>query len=251
MSKLESATKAIKELKVEKVSNIPTDKGIRNLYNKFLTTGSVLDLPRNGRPTKITDDDKINKVKDALAANPNLSLRELALLAGVSKTSMSRMMHRFPGQVKPRSMLAAPKEKLVVKRSSKLQNKSNSVKKTDSVKRVPAAGTLVVHSPEKSVTSSSLNHIVQSSVLHSQLSSNNHSSIHVLSNSIPANNYQVESSGCSIEHGQYFQHAADYEANARPNSQQQNQAIFTSAPNPNIINQLDDSDWATISYFSS
>ena len=37
---------------------------IRNLYNKFQTTGNVNDLPRSGRPTSMTDETKKEAIKN-------------------------------------------------------------------------------------------------------------------------------------------------------------------------------------------
>ena len=62
MCKFDSQVQVITVLKNEKVSNVPSIQTITKLYNKFLEFGTVLDLPRSGRP-KISDEMSIEPIR--------------------------------------------------------------------------------------------------------------------------------------------------------------------------------------------
>jgi transposase len=69
MAKLESATAVRRTLQRGNVSDIPNEKTIRHIYDKFLETGSVEDRERPGRPSSVTEEKK-EEIVEALAKTP-------------------------------------------------------------------------------------------------------------------------------------------------------------------------------------
>ena len=55
-AKFESVSLVRRELQKE-FRDIPTDKTIRKIYEKFCVTGSVDELPHDGRPKKYNEND--------------------------------------------------------------------------------------------------------------------------------------------------------------------------------------------------
>ena len=77
MTKSEPATAVRRTLQRENVSDIPTERTIRYIYDKFLETGSVEDRQRLGRPSSVTEE-KEEEIAKALAKTPMASIRRLS-----------------------------------------------------------------------------------------------------------------------------------------------------------------------------
>ena len=65
MGQFQSPTLVIRALRREGLPEIPTVSAIINLYDKFCSFGTVLDLPREGRP-KISDQESTELIKGIL-----------------------------------------------------------------------------------------------------------------------------------------------------------------------------------------
>ncbi len=102
MAKLESATAVRRTLQRENVSDIPTEKTIRHIYDKFLETGSVEDRERPGRPSSVTEEKK-EEIVEALAKTPMTSIRRLSQEVNMS-TSLVHHTMRYVLKYKPYKM---------------------------------------------------------------------------------------------------------------------------------------------------
>ena len=60
---------------------------------KFSSKGSVDDEPRSGRPRSSRTKDLVKSVKVKISRNPRRSLKKMAAEAGISPTSMRRLVH--------------------------------------------------------------------------------------------------------------------------------------------------------------
>lgn len=67
---------------------------VGRLINRFKETGSVADLPRSGRPKTATDLMSTQIVLETLSASPKKSTRKLSQEAGVSQSSVWRILHK-------------------------------------------------------------------------------------------------------------------------------------------------------------
>ena len=56
---------------------------------------SLEDEHRSGRPVDTVHDRNIKAVKDCVMANRRVSIHQIALITGVSETSMKRILHKF------------------------------------------------------------------------------------------------------------------------------------------------------------
>ena len=70
---------------------------IRAVVNKFLSTGSVEDAPRTGRPRSARTDETIAAVAQDVEENPSTSTRHRAQQVGVSERSLRRILHEELG----------------------------------------------------------------------------------------------------------------------------------------------------------
>ena len=70
----------------------PTRHTLANLNKKFEQTGSVVDLPRSGRPKSVTNKRNLQAVADAMGVNPKKSMRTVSKEIGISKSSMLRII---------------------------------------------------------------------------------------------------------------------------------------------------------------
>lgn len=82
-ARLESTTLVRRELSKAGWTQIPSESTINNLYNKFCEFGTVLDLPRSGRP-KISYEESTEPIMEILAENPKSTLTEIAAATGIS-----------------------------------------------------------------------------------------------------------------------------------------------------------------------
>lgn len=65
-------------------SRCPNHDTVRDLFNKFLGTGSVLNAPRSGRPTILTTE-KLHEISAIMLRSPTKSTCKLAQEVGISK----------------------------------------------------------------------------------------------------------------------------------------------------------------------
>ena len=59
---------------------------------RFSETGSILDLPRSGRPLKFDENEK-SEIKGILAEKSKSSLSEISIITGMSRMTISNYMH--------------------------------------------------------------------------------------------------------------------------------------------------------------
>ncbi|XP_059612592.1 protein GVQW3-like [Phlebotomus argentipes] len=52
----------------------------------------VTDIERPGRPTTVTDEENVEKVKQIIQENPNLSIRAIAKILGITNGSVQRIV---------------------------------------------------------------------------------------------------------------------------------------------------------------
>ena len=74
----------------------PTDKSIRQLFCKFMRTGSVHDEPKSGRPRRSEED--VDSVAEAFRENPRMSTRSAALMLDIPQTSICIIIHKDLGK---------------------------------------------------------------------------------------------------------------------------------------------------------
>lgn len=72
----------------------PSPKGIRKMYNKIRTTGSVFNRPKSGRPKSATDEQNEVMTIGSVYMNQQQSLREIAMETGNSISSVWRILKR-------------------------------------------------------------------------------------------------------------------------------------------------------------
>lgn len=91
MSKLESPSSVRRHFQRENVSNIPSEKSIRAVFDKFIETGSVLDRERSGRLTFLTEE-KLDEIEEVLSNKSMVSIRHISQEVNLSKTVVHRAM---------------------------------------------------------------------------------------------------------------------------------------------------------------
>lgn len=72
------------------VKSGPTDKAIRELFNKFMRTGSVVDEKRTGRPKR--SEESIELVREAFEKDPELSIRRASSTLSISQTTIFKIL---------------------------------------------------------------------------------------------------------------------------------------------------------------
>ena len=76
-------------------TNPPSDKTLRNVFEKFMTTGSVLDLPRQGRPSM--DEDQVDNVKSFFEDHPTSSIRKASGDLEIPRETLRRTLRHVVG----------------------------------------------------------------------------------------------------------------------------------------------------------
>lgn len=66
---------------------------VSNIYRKFEATGSVRDLPRSGRPSKVQDENVIANVLNIVNQNPRTSTRALANATNNCRNTIMKILH--------------------------------------------------------------------------------------------------------------------------------------------------------------
>ena len=68
---------------------MPTLKAIKHVYEKFCEFGTVLELPKSGRP-KISDEQSTDLISEILEENPRTPLSHISSSTGLSKATVWR-----------------------------------------------------------------------------------------------------------------------------------------------------------------
>lgn len=96
MAEFKSPTLVHRALAQEGRNRLPNVSTISRLFNKFCSSGSVLNLPRPGRP-KVTTEQSIHKIEQILGEKPQATLGELSLATGVSRSTVRRRIKSMLG----------------------------------------------------------------------------------------------------------------------------------------------------------
>jgi hypothetical protein len=96
MAKLESPSSVRRHLQRENVSDVPSEKSIKAVYDKFIETGSVLDRERSGRPSLLTEE-KLDEIEEVLSDGSIISVRRVSQEVNLSKTVVHRGMRDVLG----------------------------------------------------------------------------------------------------------------------------------------------------------
>ena len=94
IGRLESASLDLREKAGEKWSSPPVESTIRHLYNKFCQFGTVLDLPRSGRP-KIDGEESMDAIMGILAEKPKSTLTEISAATNLSRATIQRQSYKL------------------------------------------------------------------------------------------------------------------------------------------------------------
>ena len=81
MARFECPTQVSRVLKGEGFKDIPSKVSIKRNYEKFCEFGTILDLPKSGRP-KISDDESTIPIIDILEDNPKSSSKQISAAIG-------------------------------------------------------------------------------------------------------------------------------------------------------------------------
>ena len=76
IAKLESYTLLKRYLQSQGWDNIPSEKTVRQVFQKFKDTGNVHDLPKSGRPS--LHDELHENIKEIFEERPTSSVRSVA-----------------------------------------------------------------------------------------------------------------------------------------------------------------------------
>lgn len=96
MAELKSTTLVIRALKSEGMDKPPTRWAIEDLYDKFCSFGTVLDLPRSGRP-KISSEESTDLIAEILEENPRSTLTQLSASTSLSRSTIQRRIKKEIG----------------------------------------------------------------------------------------------------------------------------------------------------------
>jgi hypothetical protein len=88
MARLQSVTLVQREWRKEFSQESPTDKTITSIYSKFLSTGSVHDVAKPGRPKEVEEGAVIQHFEN----QPSSSVRVAAIQLGVGHSSIHRAL---------------------------------------------------------------------------------------------------------------------------------------------------------------
>jgi len=89
MAKFESPTKVLRLLKSEGFVDLPAVASISNVSQNFCEFGTVLDLPRPGRP-KISEENSTCKILEVLDENDESTLTEISAQTNLSRSTVQR-----------------------------------------------------------------------------------------------------------------------------------------------------------------
>ena len=91
MSKFESLTTVKRKLQAEFGKQTPSLNCIKDVFERFTETGTVEDRERSGRPLVITEE-TVGKVHDVSEAERRQSIRTVAAVCAIPKTTVHRIM---------------------------------------------------------------------------------------------------------------------------------------------------------------
>ena len=91
MAKFESQSAVLRVLKSEGIENLPSITAISNLYEKFCQFGTVLDLPKSGRP-KISDEESTEPIRQIMEIAPKSTLSAISAATGINTVTISRRL---------------------------------------------------------------------------------------------------------------------------------------------------------------
>ena len=75
--------------------NPPSDKTLKQIYEKFMATGSVKDLPRTGRPS--IDEDQTDQIRDFFQQQPTSSVRAASADLDLPRETIRRTLRYVVG----------------------------------------------------------------------------------------------------------------------------------------------------------
>lgn len=81
---------------------------ISNLWRKFTETGSVHDLPRTGRPSKVRNENVVANVLNLVNQNPRTNTRALANVTNCCRNTLMKILHNngyHPYKAQPHNLL--------------------------------------------------------------------------------------------------------------------------------------------------
>src|SRR5271154_6691612 len=87
MARLECPTLVKRVITTEGWPVIPSEVTINSIYKKFCEFGTVLDLPRSGRP-KISDEESTCEILEILAENPQSTLTQISAATNISRSTI-------------------------------------------------------------------------------------------------------------------------------------------------------------------
>ncbi|CAF1537495.1 unnamed protein product, partial [Didymodactylos carnosus] len=96
MANLEYPSLVRRHFHRENLPNIPSEKTMKTIFNKFSETGSIYDQERSGRPSSATDE-KFEEIVEVLSDNPTISVRNIARKVNISKSVVHRTMREMLG----------------------------------------------------------------------------------------------------------------------------------------------------------
>ena len=102
MAKFESPRETRRALQRENTPDIPTEKAIKNIQDKFLETGSVQDRERSGRSSSMTEEKK-QEIIEVLENTPMTTIQSVSQEVNISKLVVHRTM-RYVLKYKPYKM---------------------------------------------------------------------------------------------------------------------------------------------------
>ncbi|CAF4075045.1 unnamed protein product [Rotaria sp. Silwood2] len=96
MARLESPSSVRRHFQRENMSDIPSEKTIKAIYDKFIETGSVHDRERSGRPSLMTTE-KLDEIEEVLSDNAMVSVRRVSQEVNLSKSTVHLAMRNVLG----------------------------------------------------------------------------------------------------------------------------------------------------------
>ncbi|CAF3997062.1 unnamed protein product, partial [Rotaria sp. Silwood1] len=96
MARLESPSSVRRHFHRENMSDIPSEKTIKAIYDKFIETGSVHDRERSGRPSLMTTE-KLDEIEEVLSDKAMVSVRRVSQEVNLSKSTVHLAMRNVLG----------------------------------------------------------------------------------------------------------------------------------------------------------
>ena len=75
-------------------ASLPSRQTVYNLVARFRETGSVIDKPRSGRPSLLTDD-AIRDISKRMETSPQKSVRRFSQESGLSRTTTHKALKKL------------------------------------------------------------------------------------------------------------------------------------------------------------